>query len=658
MRYLLTVFFVFSFFTSCHRYPKAMRDALYLAGDNRVELEKVLDHYSQSPADSLKYRAACFLIENMPYHTAFVPSCLPEVLSETRALAIRLKQERTDISTYRAATIALDSMRKIKGHNLKLLYNKRKDLEHIKADYLIADIDLAFQVKDEMPWGKRVDFRDFCELILPYRISNETVKSWRLTYYNRFKTILDSLPPDPSLVQACKMLYDELQKDEWYHVDDLGLAFSLDPLNLLEYRFGSCREKAEFTLYAMRALCIPGSLDMFIQTPDKMYAYHYWNQMKDSNGFPIEFLIRDNLPPIEGQRDTTRKKGVIYRLNYAIQSEALPVKYKHISPDDIPERMKNIFLSNVSGEYRPNSRTEIDLDNEKNTILYLCLFNNREWIPIAYSEIKQSKAVFKGLEPGIVYLPAYYVDKTVIPASAPFLTDSGNCIHYLLPDTADKRTVVLERKHPLPTRLHFLRRLLIGGRFEGANRGDFRDGEVLSVVLDDNELKKTVIRLDIAKRYRYIRYLSAEEGKCNMAELQFFSSNGKKLEGCVIGTDESRTNPASALDAVFDKDPLTYYQSGLPSGSWVGLDFGQPQQIGVIVFQFRNDDNLIREGDLYELFYFSKEGFVSLGIQTGTNEQRLVYDNVPENALLWLRNHTRGREERIFTYEKGKQVWW
>jgi hypothetical protein len=36
----------------------------------------------------------------------------------------------------------------------------------------------------------------------------------------------------------------------------------------------------------------------------------------------------------------------------------------------------------------------------------------------------------------------------------------------------------------------------------------------------------------------------------------------------------------------------------------------------------------------------------------------LSYENAPINALFWLRNHTAGVEERIFTYENGEQVWW
>ena len=29
-----------------------------------------------------------------------------------------------------------------------------------------------------------------------------------------------------------------------------------------------------------------------------------------------------------------------------------------------------------------------------------------------------------------------------------------------------------------------------------------------------------------------------------------------------------------------------------------------------------------------------------------------------QKALLWLRNLTKGREERPFTYENGRQIWW
>lgn len=47
-----------------------LEQALELAGDNRSELEAVLDHYKDEPE---KLRAARYLIENMPGHYSYRP---------------------------------------------------------------------------------------------------------------------------------------------------------------------------------------------------------------------------------------------------------------------------------------------------------------------------------------------------------------------------------------------------------------------------------------------------------------------------------------------------------------------------------------------------------------------------------------------------------
>jgi hypothetical protein len=46
--------------------PNELAAVLKQAGKNRRELEKVLKHYGQNPADNLKLCAAEFLIVNMP----------------------------------------------------------------------------------------------------------------------------------------------------------------------------------------------------------------------------------------------------------------------------------------------------------------------------------------------------------------------------------------------------------------------------------------------------------------------------------------------------------------------------------------------------------------------------------------------------------------
>ena len=58
-----------------------LETALQQAGKNRAELEKVLLCYQANPADSLKYKAACFLIENMPYYTYYKGKLLEQYLT-------------------------------------------------------------------------------------------------------------------------------------------------------------------------------------------------------------------------------------------------------------------------------------------------------------------------------------------------------------------------------------------------------------------------------------------------------------------------------------------------------------------------------------------------------------------------------------------------
>jgi hypothetical protein len=67
LRSIVVLFLWYLFFTiSCtNQNENTLQNALKLAGSNKKELKNVLSHYKKDPADSLKYKAACFIIENM-----------------------------------------------------------------------------------------------------------------------------------------------------------------------------------------------------------------------------------------------------------------------------------------------------------------------------------------------------------------------------------------------------------------------------------------------------------------------------------------------------------------------------------------------------------------------------------------------------------------
>ena len=157
--------------------------------------------------------------------------------------------------------------------------------------------------------------------------------------------------------------------------------------------------------------------------------------------------------------------------------------------------------------------------------------------------------------------------------------------------------------------------------------------------------------------FRYYRYLSPDGGACNIAELEFCDEEGEKLTGKIIGSSGSYANdPTRSLDKAFDGNTLTFYDAAEKNGAWAGMDFGKKTKVNHIRYLPRNDDNMISVGLLYELFFWGRNGWKSLGQQVA--QEQVLYFDGPVNALFLLRNLSGGTEERIFTYENGKQVWW
>ena len=70
---------------------QALEKALQLSGSNRHELENVLEYFSKNPSDSLKLKAARFLIENMPGHWGPDPESIGDYIKAVDQSIFRLR---------------------------------------------------------------------------------------------------------------------------------------------------------------------------------------------------------------------------------------------------------------------------------------------------------------------------------------------------------------------------------------------------------------------------------------------------------------------------------------------------------------------------------------------------------------------------------------
>ena len=150
------------FFISCTS-DSPLEQALSKSGKNRMQLEQVLKHYSLHPADSLKYRAACYLIANMPGHGWY----------EGEALDV-YKQWIDSVycgQSFIFKATLYEAFFQQPGATEGLV--RYEDIEQLDSNFLITYIDSTFSAIRKRPWLKNLLFGQLCEYVLPYRVGHE-----------------------------------------------------------------------------------------------------------------------------------------------------------------------------------------------------------------------------------------------------------------------------------------------------------------------------------------------------------------------------------------------------------------------------------------------------------------------------------------------------
>ncbi len=628
MNWIKTFWILIIGFTSCSE-PTALDSALKMALGNRMELEKVLLYYN-TPEDSLKHRAACFLIENMPLKY----STIPRKLKDFKSLLVKTtKNSSEDLRNE-------DELYKLGFSEFDIIY----DIHVITADYLIENIDYAFEVW-EKPWNNKLLFDDFCELILPYRIADEPLTNWRKLYHNKYASYLDSLYTGTDVVEACNILARKLKQTNFYYYVNIPLP-RLDAIFLLDNSIGSCREICDISIYTTRACGIPTAIDYFIYSPEYQHG-HTWNVVRDSTDQYLPFVFTQ-FDANRKKFDDERKKGKVYRDKYSIQTPKMGKRQKEKT---VLNGFKHPFRKDVTDNYTGKNKIEVPLFNSKPRYVYLGIFSPKGWIPVDVGVVKNKKAVFHNIEPALIYQPLSWDRQQYIPAGYPFIFSGGE-IHIFKPDKNQLENAVLTRKMSLvPSIRSFLHRNMIGVRIEGSNTLSFKESVLFyqnndTLITNYNE----VIPWDHTP-CRYIRYKSPPGKQVELAELFLYNEDSSDA---ISKKTLTELTPVKKMQFINDGDILSYFHSR-DTSCYVDFDLGTTIHINKIVFYPRNDDNYVCPGDMYELFYQDGlSNWRSLGKQIP--EERKLHYEVPQNAVLWLRNLTKGKEEQIFIYKNGKQV--
>lgn len=639
----IVLFFSFNIFVfySCLNDDK-LEQVLEIAGENRAELEKTLLYYSIDRADSLKLRAAQWLIANMEKNYAYDSKDIRQFYKDADSLfRDSLVHDQYE---YRLDTL----LRKIDLKKVKVY----PDVKTITSDFLIHNIDDAFKTWITYPWCRDMSFNDFCEYILPYRLGTCPLEEWRPLMKSRFGAIVDSL----SMLNVEDTIVCDRLCREYYTVIHYPQSFKpqYPASSLLNIIVAPCPEWSNLGIYAMRTFGIKAVCDFTPQWANRSMG-HDWTVMISGRK---EYVFMIGEKQWGEHRDWFGKMAKVYRRTAVLQRESLAMKNVD---EEIPALFQDPYYIDISDHYFEPKDIKIKLERKapvSRKLAYIMVFDNKDWKPVHWGWIKNGKVTFTAMNTECMYIVMYYIDGKYYPASSPFYLNKGGKLIYLkIDDLGEKETVYLKRKYTDKKVNEWCKRI-VGGKFQVANRPDFKDAVDVYTIDTIPEALYHTVDLYLDNKYRFFRYIAPKGSAGDLAELEFYNENGEQIRGTVIGDDTSFfIFGLSDKYKAFDGDVLTCFEAEhYVEEAWIGMDFKTPVQLSKFLYLPHNDDNFIREDEMYELLYW-QDGWQSLGRQKGEKAKQVLIYQAPKNALFRLHNLTKGTEERVFVFEKGKQIW-
>lgn len=113
-----------------------------------------------------------------------------------------------------------------------------------------ANVAVSLRARREMPWGEKVPGREWRHFVLPLRVNNEDLDSFRIVYYDELRDRVK----DKSMYNAVLEVNHWCHEHVSYQPSDSRTS---SPMNTMRSAIGRCGEESTFTVSALRAVGIP-----------------------------------------------------------------------------------------------------------------------------------------------------------------------------------------------------------------------------------------------------------------------------------------------------------------------------------------------------------------------------------------------------------------
>ena len=131
-----------------------------------------------------------------------------------------------------------------------MAYSPLNDLADYDGDFFLANIVEALNARKEFPRGKTIPEDIFLHYVLPFRINNENLDSFRIAYYSEIKNRIEGLDAASASLEINHWCHEKVT----YQPSDTRTS---SPMRTILSARGRCGEESTLAVAALRTAGIP-----------------------------------------------------------------------------------------------------------------------------------------------------------------------------------------------------------------------------------------------------------------------------------------------------------------------------------------------------------------------------------------------------------------
>ncbi len=685
MRIIYSLLLTSTLLVSCVNHS-GVDKTLSLAGENRAELEKVLKHYKMS-GECKKYRAACFLIDNMKYHGSYgkieyldnrIDSLAREAdvayYSEIKGLSHKeILSDDIKRKMDKAGKEYCKKLGKLSYDSVKYSNRFHPDYKEIDSKFLIEHIDHAFKMWETSLYAKNLSFDEFCEYLLPYRaIPGYRHLNNNVECYSWFGKYFTNVGCDS--IEDYLKLYHTTMLNTHRYLGNFKYEYTINPgiCGVFYENTRDCYDMASICAEIFRSIGIPTYVAVNLAYQD-LNGRHVFCASMDKDGswkfYDPEWLF-------EGTNEEYIKKKRymnIHRFSFSLPENSVFADCKQGSL--IPNTLKQLY-NDVSSD--ATSVVEYDIEyngSEDYPVAYLASFSSTgALIPVTWGKKSGKSYTFDNVMLDRLYFPVTYNGGRITPFSSPFMLKKDisqrKGYRHITYTSTDNKMVdgICKRKYPVKLSTKEYIKKMRGIHVIASDNYDYSDCDTLAVIdfLPEPQLQDLTLKCD--RPYKYYRIQTGNHDWLHLSEVYFLAPRS-------YGYSNSLPTPElPILPNVVYNDTIEYVRfrdvpedeflcraendgnmQTISATSCVDLRFNEQRYMTKVRFAPLNAENNIFPENKYVLYKWSGTSWEKIA-QKKANAHFLCFENVLVGSLYWLKNITTGQEESPFVFnEDGKQ---